>query len=311
MQNKVTKRIKLFLVGFLLGVFLTVTGGIVLYKGAKLIKKVLKSDTLKKKVNKFKNVFVSKESGKMIVEDFRMPIEAQPHKTFGKKNQLTFELFRSGTFTINGASGYALQRSPSYRDSAFIRSTKPLPKTYKVSVVVGDIDYGLEKIKGLAQDPEYPEGPQNENGCYLLTITDEPPKDHHTNIWWHKHRKVVIDVDNNVWGQGMPNPIFMVYFDGDNKLKAFDGAANAWTSKWEKGVTYQSGAWYTAEVEKTESKFILRVYNDKGNLLKEAAVPLENVWHADDSPDYLVVGEPHENYYQGSMKIRSIALPVK
>jgi len=244
-----------------------------------------------------------------IVEDFSEPIKAISGKSFGKDDQLTFELFRNGTFLIDGKSGYAWQKSDSYRDSAFIRSTKALPETYKISVIVGGIDYGLENILGLSQDPEYSEGPQNENGFYFLAITDTPPIRHHTNTWWHQHRKLVIDVDNNVWGHGMPNPIFMVYFNKDNKLVSYDGKNNEWGNDWMKGVTYESDKYYKIAIEKTKKQYILSVRSEDDKLLKTASVVLEKVWNADEyHKDYFVIGDPHENYYQGSMKIKEISI---
>jgi len=105
-------------------------------------------------------------------EDFSKPITAVDGKSFGKNGQFTFELFRNGTFIIDGKSGYAWQRSDSYRDSAIIRSTKALPETYKITVVAGEVDYGLNIIKGLPSDPEYKDkgGPKGFNGFYLIAL---------------------------------------------------------------------------------------------------------------------------------------------
>ncbi len=302
-QNEMKKNIGILFTGIATGIFLALLGAFVAYymqnhpgwKGN--IKSLVTSLTEFRLFPKA-----------MIVEEFDKPITATAGKTFGSKDQLTFELFRNGTFVVDGKSGYAFQKSDSYRDSAFIRSTKPLPKTYKISIVVGEIDYNLDKISQPPKDPEYPEGPQGENGCYLLSITDVKPDGHHTNIWWHQHRKLVIDVDNNVWGHGMPNPIFMVYFDRSNRLVSFDGQRNEWLSDWRKAVTYDPSAWYTVEVEKTKTHFILSVLDEKKKMLKQSKIRLENIWHEDDShQDYFVVGDPHENYYQGSVKIKSIA----
>lgn len=248
-----------------------------------------------------------------VIEDFSGPIIAEDSKTFGKHKQLTFELYRGGTFDINGESGYARQKSDNYGDVAIIRSTKALPKTYKISAVVGEIDYGLEKLEGLENDPNYSEGPLDQNGAYLLAITDTEPSGHHTNDWWHEHRKLVIDVDNNIWGKGMPNPIFMVYFDKDNELNSLDGENNQWLNKkWRSAVHYQEDAWYRVEIEKTETNYIMNVYDSEDNLLKGGVVGFDHIWNADDEhPDYLVIGEPHENYYQGSMKIKEITMSVE
>lgn len=306
--NKTKNKIIFFLIGFCLGIFLLVAKGGFVNKVFKYVKRSGHYAVIIKERLCGLNFGNRGE----VVENFSKPILAVNEKSFGKNNQLTFELFRGGTFIIDGQSGYAWQKSKSYRDSAFIRSTNPLAKTYKISVVVGDIDYGLEKIEKLSLDPEYPQGPKNENGCYLLSITDEAPIGHHTNIWWHQHRKVVIDVDNNVWGHGMPNPIFMVYFDKSNKLTSFDGADDSWKGEWVKAVTYDPQKFYKIEIEKTKKKFIMRIMDDKGNLLKEGSVDLKDVWNEDeDHLDYFVIGDPHENYYQGSVKIDSITVAGK
>src|SRR3989339_1039374 len=249
--------------------------------------------------------------GKGVTEEFLKPIEAVDGKSFGRKGQFTFELYRNGTFIIDGVSGYAWQRSDSYRDSAIIRSTKALPRTYKVTVVAGEVDYGLDIINGIPDDPEYKGkgGPKKFNGFYFIAIADEPPVGPHTNDWWHQHRKCVIDICNNSAGAGMPNPIFMVYFDNNNELVAFNGEKDSWEYKWEKAATYRVDQWYKIEIEKTRTRYIFSISDENGNLLKQRSIGIDKVWHGEKTyPDYLVVGDPHENYYQGSMKIRSITI---
>lgn len=243
------------------------------------------------------------------VEKFNEPVKAVSGSAFGDRDQLTFELFRNGVFVIDGNSGYALQKSDSYRDSSWIRSTDALPSEYKVSVLVGGIDYGLEKIFGLSDDPEYPEGPKKENGCYLLVITDTKPEGHHINDWWHHHRKVGVDVDNNVWGSGMPRPVFMVYSDTNNKIGCLNGATGAWSKEWVSGIHYELNQWYWVEVEKTRNRYNLSVKSENGKLLQRASVDIKDVWHGQgDYQEYFVIGDPHENYYQGSMKIKEISI---
>jgi len=231
MKNKLI----FFLIGVVLGISLVALSWGSLYRVGKKIKEVNVAEVGKQLLLHAKS-FPSKFRFYRLhlIEEFSKPIEVVPKKVFGREGQLTFELYRNGTFLIDGNSGYAWQKSNSYRDSAFIRSTEALPETYKISAVVGGIDYGLENIIGLPKDVEYSEGPQNENGCYLLAIVDTAPIGHHINSWWHQHRKLVIDVDNNVWGYGMPNPIFMVYFDRNNNLVSFDGKENRWQQAWEK-----------------------------------------------------------------------------
>lgn len=306
MKSKTKDKVFFFLIGFILGISIVVFSWNGLRKAARKIKDFNFTAMAREA---WLDVRQWAPKKRQVTEDFSKPIKAVSGKSFGKDNWLTFELYRNGTFVIDDESGYAWQKSDSYRDSAIIRSTKALPETYKISVVVGDIDYGLENISGLPQDPEYSEGPRNENGCYLIAITDTPPIGHHTNTWWHQHRKVAIDTDNNVWGHGMPNPVFMVYFNRDNKLVSYDGADNEWQRDWMKAVTYEPEKWYRVEIEKTKKQYVLSVRAEAGQLLKSASVDLEKVWNADEyHKDYFVIGDPHENYYQGSMKIKEITI---
>jgi hypothetical protein len=131
----------------------------------------------------------------------------------------------------------------------------------------------------------------------LLTITDKIPNAPHTNVWWHQHRKLVIDVDNNIWGHGMPNPIFMVYFDKNNTLVSYDGKQIIWQSEWMSAVHYQANTFYRIELEKTLQEFIFRVFTENNQLLKEARIALSQIWHK-DAQEYFAIGDLHENYYQ-------------
>lgn len=300
------ENIILFFTGFLIGAFLTVSAVLVFKRYLQHMPQYY----IEKMMQRFPQIEMPIRN-KQFVYEFKEPLDVRPGKTFGPEGRFSFELFRNGTFEIDTKARVAVQRSDHYGDVALIRSSKPLPRTYKISVVVGEIDYGLEKLAGLSNDPQYPEGPLNENGCYLLSVTDQDPSGHHTNIWWHQHRKFVIDVDNNVWGHGMPNPIFMVYFDTGNKLMALDGTSDEWQPQWQKAVTYDPQKWYKVEVEKTKQEFIFTVSTDTGKLLKKARVSLKDIWHENEpQDDYFVLGDPHENYYQGSMKIRSITLTL-
>ena len=75
------------------------------------------------------------------------------------------------------------------------------------------------------------------------------------------------------------------------------------------GVRYEQDKWYRVEIEKTKKQYIMSVRSDAGKLLKSASVDLKKVWNADEyHKDYFVIGDPHENYYQGSMKIKGIAV---
>ncbi len=300
------KKILTFILGFFLGSAFAAGGGWVAYK---ILRRYGSPEVLWEKVQS-RLPQVRLFPGRSVMEEFTAPLTAQDGKSFGKENQLTFELFRGGQFVIDGVSGLAWQKSGHYGDSAIIRSTKALPRTYKISVVAGVIDYGLEKIEGLELDPQYPEGPKNENGCYLISIVDEAPTGHYINLWWHQHRKLVMDVDNNVWGHGAPNPLFVVYFDKDNSLVSWDGQAGAWNRDWRKAVTYQPDKYYRLELEKTAQTYIFSISEEGGRLLARSEIPIKDVWHGESHPEYFVIGDPHENYYTGSMKIKSLTIPA-
>jgi len=242
-----------------------------------------------------------------IVVTFLSPMTIRNGSTLGPEGQFTFSLDQNGTFIIDGTSGVAQEKSDSYRDSAFLRSTNPLPKTYKITAVVGGIDFGLDKIEGLQNDPNFPEGPLNENGCYLLTVTDTLPNAPHINLWWHHHRKVFIDVDNNIWGHGAPNPIFMGYFDKGNSLVTYDGDQNSWQNDWDAAVHYQENTFYKVEIQKTRKEYILRIFSENNQLLKEAKIDLSQIYN-EDHEEYFIIGDPHSNYYQGSMKIKEVSM---
>jgi len=101
----------------------------------------------------------------------------------------------------------------------------------------------------------------------------------------------------------------MVYFDKDNKLMTLGQDTDDWKPKWDKAITYDPARWYKVEIEKTDKKFVLKVYDENGKFLRGGMVNLKDIWHEDGShPDYLVIGDPHENYYQGSMKIKEISI---
>jgi hypothetical protein len=299
------RKIVVFIFGFVLGVAIAGASGLAAYK---LLRRVGNPrEILLKVMSHLPRLPLP--AGRQVIEEFDRPLTAVDGGAFGREGQLTFELYRNGKFLVDGASGQAWQISEGYGDSAIIRSTQALPRGYKIEVVAGQIDYGLEKIKGLPHDPQYKEGPGNENGCYLISIVEEPPTAHYTNLWWHQHRKIVIDVDNNVWGHGMPNPIFFAYFDKKNALVSWDAREKRWGPDWHKAATYDPQRYYRFELERTASAYILSVTEENGSFLARTEVPLSEVRRS-DLPEYFVIGDPHENYYAGSMKIKSISISV-
>jgi hypothetical protein len=98
----------------------------------------------------------------------------------------------------------------------------------------------------------------------------------------------------------------MVYFDQLNQLAAWDGSG--WGADWTTAVHYDKSAYYKTEIEKTATDYILSVSKEDGTPIQQATVPISLVWHGNDAyyKEYFALGDPHENYYQGSFKIKSI-----
>jgi len=296
--------LKYFIIGLVLGVVFAVMAGGMFYKFGRHLPW---EKALAKVEHKVSKVFQGSKPEQNLHAEFSNVQEFQNNFQFGSKGWLTSQMFGNGRFEWNQARKTLTQVSENYRDSAMIRSSKPLPKTYRLSVVVGEINYGLENLEGLSKDPDFSEGPLNENGCYLLTITDTPPVEPHTNIWWHHHRKVTVDVDNNVWGHGMPNPIFMAYFNADNRLRTYNAKTKQWGPEWESALHYDPVQYYRITIEKTEDQYKYTLALENGKVLHRIEVPIKEVWRKNEA-DYFVLGEPHMNYYQGSLKIKKIHL---
>ena len=148
--------------------------------------------------------------------------------TYGKDGWLTFELYgrdedkdsnpeSGGKFmNENGKAKIICQR---HTDAAIIRTSDELPEIYRLQVTVSNINFGgdqdddgnwFENGKFNGYDSlEENAGPwrqdgngngvpaYNENGIYFLGICDFHNPAPHNNVFWHHHRKLVMDTDNN------------------------------------------------------------------------------------------------------------------
>ncbi len=242
-------------------------------------------------------------TGPDVIENFTTPRTFTDGMQFGTCNALTLETEGSPTLAIVNNS-YLQATSNVKSDGFIIRSTNPLPATYKVTVDMGDIDFDL--INQADQ----------ENGVYLPTISVAPGFPN-VNQWWHLYRKVHMDIDNNVWGSGGQHPIFFGYYNPDSVTASdpadgqlvYDSSTNSWVlinTKWASAFNYQKNTWYTFELEKTTTNYFFRIYDAISHtLLKEASIPIVNVR---SGPDYLAIGDPHINYYNGSVKIANLRI---
>ncbi len=251
-------------------------------------------------------------------ENFDTDYEATDAQTFGTDNWLIFQLINGGAITV--ASGYAQLNAPDFRNAALIRSTGNLPDEYKIRTKIGFINYDLNNYEQADyDDPNFNDHSGHyENGMYFLTLTDDICSGNEcAEDWWHYHRKMVIDVDNHLnYGGGETfHPVFMVYMapetnsDG-NLLRTWDGTAwdeSAWN--WNVAYTYEYDTWYYAELEKKDGYIILRLYDADQNIIEETTpVSLDKVNAMDDPVEYLYLGEPHTDDYEGDVRIDEIAL---
>jgi hypothetical protein len=169
-----------------------------------------------------------------------------------------------------------------------------------------------------------------ENGFYWLTILDAPPRPHN-NIWIHHHRKVTLDSDNNKdawtniwegksWVADGQHPLMMFGVDKDGNDE--DSTGRPFLS-WSNGALQPSGAiravdaykdntWYSACIERNETNYVLTVSGDfkwGGQQTYVGTIPLHLVYATDPGiPDFFMFGDPHNNYYRGSVFYDDIKL---
>lgn len=254
-------------------------------------------------------------------ENFDGNYEGVHGQTFGDDDWLIFHLLYDGAITV--ANGYAWLNAPDFWNAGLIRSTHVLPPEYKVRTKIGYINYDLTNYEQADyDDPDFNDHAGHyENGMYFLTVTNDTCVGYEcAENWWHYHRKMVIDVDNHInWSGGGEtfHPVYMVYMDpethsGGNYLRTWDGEAwDVSPDNWNVAYTYEYDTWYYAELEKRDGQIILRLYDESQNILEETTpVDLDLVFAMDDTTEFLYVGEPHTDDYEGDVRIDEITLLV-
>lgn len=252
-------------------------------------------------------------------ENFDSDYVAVDGQQFGSDGWLTFRLINGGTITV--ANGYAFLNAPDFWNAGLIRSQAVLPDEYKIRTKIGYINYDLSNYEQA--DLDNPDFDTHlgylENGMYFLTITDDTCSGGQcAEMWWHYHRKMVIDVDNHLdypTGETI-HPIYMVYMapetnEGGNLLRTWTGSywdESPWN--WNVAHTYDYNTWYYAELEKKGGQIVLRLYDADQNIIQETTpVSLDKIF-AMDVPEYLYLGEPHTDDYEGDVRIDEITLLV-
>ncbi|HEY4380476.1 MAG TPA: hypothetical protein VGN01_09035 [Acidobacteriaceae bacterium] len=229
--------------------------------------------------------------------------------------------------------------SRKHTDGTIVRPTVALPKKYRVCLKAGFASFGdgkpgvasLNGYSGGETDSPWSNGDATlENGFYWLTILDTTPRPHN-NLWIHHHRKVTIDSDNNKdawtniwegksWVPDGQHPIMMFGVDKDGEDE--DSAGRPFLS-WSHGALQPAGAiravdaykdktWYSACIERNESNFVLTISGDfkwGGQQTYVGTIPVRSVYQAAEGiPDFFMLGDPHNNYYEGSVYYDDIKL---
>ena len=186
------------------------------------------------------------------------------------------------------------------------------------------------------------------NGFYWLAILDRPPMPHN-NIWLHHHRKFVIDSWNRKGFNNTVN-VFALDGKSKTHLAFGKKFISYLDDKWQKISDvpvdfYLPNEWYTVTFMRTA---LFYEFSIKGNFknggqrtftdtidirkqcvfhynqTKEELAPncVDNrsqsflgkefiAWPKDSAyPEYFMLGEPHINYYEGSVLVDDITLEI-
>lgn len=258
--------------------------------------------------------------------------------------------------------------SPRHTDAVVLRSTQPLPNSYRISLRIGFADFGdgrpgLNGYQGgETAEPWSAADATRQNGFYWLAILDAVPRPHN-NVWIHHHRKVSVDSDNNVppafselwtgsqFASSGERPVTLSSYDGTGQDTALYGkppvtfAGGAWQPPGQVRAVdaYLPDEWYQVTIERRGQHFSIEVsgrfqfggstsyraeldaierclwhYNRSPEELEGSCVenqPLPESGEADAAwpaasawPDYFMVGDPHANYYRGTLLCDDVRL---
>lgn len=180
-----------------------------------------------------------------------------------------------------------------------------------------------------------------ENGFDWLSILDEEPKPRN-NIWLHHHRKVAIDSNNNTesWThifngsdyiKSGEHPVLIYAVETKSKEHEkyvfnlektglpFDTFAN---SEWhDETVTkqiravdaYLDNEWYHACIEKTLDHYRFTMsgnFKYGGVKTYDAIIGRNLVYKGDENREYFMLGDPHINFYEGTLYVDNVTLEI-
>jgi len=187
------------------------------------------------------------------------------------------------------------------------------------------------------------------NGFYWLAIFDTKPKPHN-NIWSHHHRKFVIDSWNRAGANNSINVIALDGVSETSELFGKKFISYVEQREWDRKQNvpldyYLNDQWYKVTFTRTESFYefsISGLFKNAGETTYQGRINYKDecIFHYNQSkeeqdtacvdhrskeylgkefpswpinssfPDYFMVGEPHINYYEGSVLVDDITLEI-
>ena len=226
--------------------------------------------------------------------------------------------------------------SPDHTDGNILRLTQPLGQRYRICARVGYMRFGtgngLNGYHGDESSGPWIDGEAvDENGFYFGAIFRSLPRPHN-NLWSHHERIFFIDSDNNregwtsIWDSRSgdfkrsgrhPVVIGMVdqrENDGDPEGPRFSSyAAGHWQERYSIRAVdaYQENTWYTVCYTRFDDRYTLSISGDfqyGGRTTYEVAIRDARAVPDFHGPHYWMMGDPHINYYEGSLLVDDVTL---
>lgn len=227
--------------------------------------------------------------------------------------------------------------SPEHTDGTLLR-TEALGNRYQICARVGYMNFGtgegLNGYTGGERSSPWVDGDATEeNGFYFGAIYRSKPVPHN-NILAHHQRILFMDSDNNtegwtsIWDPAREefvksgvHPVMMVAVDGRGEETDEYGppflcyAAGEWQepAKIRAVDAYKENTWYTVCITRIDQRCSMKITGDfkfGGNRSYEATFNNGDLLFHFNDPHYWFLGDPHINYYEGSLLVDDVVLRV-
>ena len=258
-------------------------------------------------------------------------------ESYSRKQKDPKELFRIVEDPAQLGNRVLRIASPEHTDGTILR-TDALGTRYQICARVGYMNFGTGEGSNGYDDTEQngpwlEGGATDENGFYFGAIYRSKPMPHN-NVFAHHQRIFFMDSDNNtgewttLWDPSREafiksgsHPVMMVASDAQGMEKDEYGppflsySAGEWqeSGKIRAVDAYKENTWYTACFTRIDNRSSMKISGDfkyGGNRTYEAIVDNGNlIFHFND-PHYWFLGDPHINYYEGSLLVDDVVLRI-